>query len=154
MVELALAGMNGLAASDLERSAAAPSFTVETLRRLHAEHEALDLWLVLGGDSLEDVPAWREPEEIGRLARLAVYPRPGFDSLGGEGRARPPIVARWEEAGRVRRLAGPPLDLSSSEIRRRAALGRSLRFLVPESVRGYILEQGLYRQRSAPSAEA
>jgi nicotinate-nucleotide adenylyltransferase len=145
MVELAVEGLDGLCASDLERDARHPSFTVETLRRLRAEAAEAELWLILGADSLEDIPNWREPEEIGRLARLAVYPRPGWGADLAELADRVPLTRRWQAEGRIRLLAGPPIDLSASAIRARAADGRSLRFLVTDAVRRFICEHDLYR---------
>lgn len=137
MIELAVGGCEGLEASDLERDPDQPSYTVETLRRLASRHgERPEIWLVLGGDSLRELPGWREPEEIARLARLAVLARPGESSAD----AVPP---GW----RVDWLSGPRIRLSSSEVRERAAHGRSLRFLVPEAVRSYIEREGIYRSR-------
>ncbi len=151
MVELAVEEIDGFEASDLEREDGHPNFTVETLRRLRSSHPADDeFWLLLGGDSLEEITSWREPEAIVELARLAVYPRPGW-SAGIDPAAaalRVPPVADWERNGRIRWIPGPPLRLSSSEIRDRAAQGRSLRFLVPEGARLYLLERGLYRERA------
>jgi len=154
MVRLALRGNPGFELAELERDAARPSYTVETLRRLRAAPEPIDdLWLLLGGDSLEEIDTWREPEEIARLARLAVYPRPGWKA--GFAAAASPVpshAARWAEEGRLRFLDGPPIDLSATAIRERAAAGRSLRFLVPEPVRRFIVERGLYADRAAPPA--
>lgn len=154
MVELAVTGLDGLAASDLERDADHPSFTVETLRRLRSAEAGAELWLILGADSLEDIPNWREPEEIGRLAQIAVYPRPGWTGELALLADRAPLTRRWRAEGRIHLLDGPPVDLSASEIRRRAAAGRSLRFLVTEEVRRFILEQRLYRGAEAGPADA
>lgn len=145
MVRLALAGLDGYGVSDVERDPARPSWTVETLRTLLAVGSAPDeAWLLLGADSLEELPTWREPEEIVRLARLAVYPRPGWE-VATDASLLPPAQAAWHAAGRLVLLEGPRLALSSSEIRDRARAGRSLRFLVPEAVRCFIAAHGLYR---------
>lgn len=145
MVRLAVDGTDGFTASAIERDPARPSWTVETLRRLLAQPEAPeDTWLLLGADSLEDMPTWREPAEIVRLARLAVYPRPGWDAATSLA-SLSPVQEAWRAAGRLVLLDGPRLALSSSEIRERARQGRSLRFLVPEPVRSFIAARGLYR---------
>lgn len=148
MVALAIEGVPGFELSDLERDDEQPNFTVETLRRLR-ERNLLgdDGWLLLGGDSLEEISTWREPEAIVRLVRLAVYARPGWTagSPDDDPALRPPAVAAWEREGRIRWIPGPPLLLSSSEIRDRVARGRSIRYLVPEPVRGFIDARGLYR---------
>ncbi|MFN8549405.1 MAG: nicotinate-nucleotide adenylyltransferase [Candidatus Eisenbacteria bacterium] len=143
MVALAAEESDGLFASDLERDAGVPSFTVATLRRLRAQEPEAELWLILGGDSLRDLPTWREPEEIVRLARIAVYPRPGED----EASANPPAQLLGASATH---LPGPRVHLASTEIRARVAAGRSIRFLVPRAVERYIEERGLY----LPATEA
>ena len=146
MVELGIGESPGLVVSRIEEGVE-PSFTVETLERVARLHPGAELWLVIGGDSLRDLPTWREPEEIVRRARLAVLPRPveggaAFEEL-------PPVPA----GARVDWLDGPRLDLSSTALRRRVQRGESIRFLVPEPVRAYIEASGLYRD-SSRSGEA
>lgn len=137
MCRLALEGVPGLEASDLEQDPDRPSFTVESLRGIAGWlPPGSELWLLLGGDSLRDLPSWREPEEIQRLARLAVYAR---DRVLPDASSTIPVT--W--------LPGPRLELSSTEIRERVRLARSIRFLVPEPVRGFIRDQGLYRGGAA-----
>jgi nicotinate-nucleotide adenylyltransferase len=148
MVRLAIGDAEGLVVSGIERDPARPSWTVETLRRLlTAAGAPEEIWLLLGADSLEELPTWREPEEIVRLARLAVYPRPGWDAATMVASLSPAQEA-WRAAGRLVLLEGPRLALSSSEIRERSRQGRSLRFLVPEPVRSFIAIHGLYRDEA------
>jgi nicotinate-nucleotide adenylyltransferase len=148
MVRLAVGDTAGFTVSGIERDPARPSWTVETLRLLLAQPEAPEeTWLLLGADSLEELPTWREPEEIIRLARLAVYPRPGWDAATSPASLSPAQDA-WRAAGRLVLLDGPRLALSSSEIRERTRQGRSLRFLVPEPVRSFIAVHGLYRDET------
>jgi nicotinate-nucleotide adenylyltransferase len=145
MVRLAVGDTEGFGVSAIERDPARPSWTVETLRRLLAQPEApKEPWLLLGADSLEELPTWREPEEIVRLVRLAVYPRPRWNAATTQA-ALSPAQEAWRAAGRLVLLDGPRLALSSSEIRERTRQGRSLRFLVPEQVRSFITVHGLYR---------
>ncbi|MBK8230560.1 MAG: nicotinate (nicotinamide) nucleotide adenylyltransferase [Candidatus Eisenbacteria bacterium] len=143
MVELALAGAEPLRASDFEREDDRPSFTVETLRRLTASAPEDRFVLLLGSDSLRDLPGWREPREISRLAELAVYPRPGEEeSLISEGER---VTTGGDDPITARLLEGPRLRLSSTEVRARVRAGRSIRFLVPPAVARYIQAHGLYR---------
>jgi len=137
MVELGIDGSPGLAASRIEQGVT-PSFTVETLQRVAGLHPEAELWLVIGGDSLRELPTWRDPDEILRRARLAVLPRPGDGFSTDE---LPPVPA----GARVDWLDGPRLHLSSTALRRRVERGESIRFLVPEKVRAYIEDAGLYR---------
>ena len=135
MVRAAIAGNGRFEASDVEIARGSVSYTVDTLRQL-ADGGA-DLALVLGGDSLRGFPSWREPDEIARLARLVVYRRPGDGVDAGS------LTDRL--ADRVELVDGPLLDVSSTELRARIAAGRTVRYLVPDAVRGVIEAEGLYR---------
>lgn len=161
MVELAVEGVPGLAASRLEEGAE-PSFTIDTLDRVAKLHPGADVWLVIGSDSLRDLPTWRAPEEIVRRARLAVLPRAGLDlpALRQEGLIPTGQIVPGEEesppvpAGtRVDWLDGPRLHLSSSALRLRVQRGESIRFLVPEPVRVYVESAGLYRDALTGAGE-
>lgn len=116
----------GVSRIELDREG--PSYTIDTLEALRDEGE---LYLILGSDALADFPRWRQAERIAQLAHLLVADRPGAPT--------PPrnIPHTLFDA--------PRLDLSSRELRARAARGRSLRYLVPNVVWRYIEERGLYR---------
>jgi len=134
MVTRAIAGIPGLEVSDLEANRAEPSYTWDTLDRLRREYPKASFWLVLGGDSLRDLPTWRHPERIMSHARLAVLPRPGDAEF-------PAVPA----GAQVDWLDGPRIQLSSTEIRTRVRQGRSIRFLVPDSTREYLEAASLYQ---------
>lgn len=97
MVELALLDEPGLFASALELSPGRPSYTVDTLRRLAAEHPDWRLHLLLGADSFRDLETWREWREIVTLARLVVLARPGVAAAP----RRETIDAVWIEDAQV-----------------------------------------------------
>lgn len=130
MVRLAVRGRARLEASDLELRRPAPSYTVDTLREIGREEgPGTELVLLLGADALADFPRWREAAEVRRLAAVAACARPGFP---------PP-------AGVDSILLADTPDVSSTEVRRRAAAAENLSGLVPEDVAVYIAERGLYR---------
>ena len=133
LVRAAVAGNERFEVSDAEVARGDVSYTVDTVRAL-AERGGGDLALILGADSLAGFASWREPRAILALARLVVYGRPGAD-LGDV----PPWVM-----DRVTRVAGPLIDLSSTEIRARIGAGRTVRYLVPDAVRAEIAARGLY----------
>jgi nicotinate-nucleotide adenylyltransferase len=142
MLELAIAGNRSFEAGRLELARGGTSYTVDTLLALRTERGpgADDPWLVLSAEALAELPTWREPDRILELSRLAVVPRGGFAVLDG-GWVTRHFPGREE---RVRFLAGPLLPISGSVVRRRAAAGRSVRYLVPEDVARYIAEHRLY----------
>ncbi|HEX5725282.1 MAG TPA: nicotinate-nucleotide adenylyltransferase [Longimicrobiaceae bacterium] len=135
MVRAAIAGDPRFEADDLELRRAGPSYTVDTLRALHGREPGGELFFLVGADILRDLPLWREPEAVARLARLAVLTRAG-EALppGGVLDAVPVPVTR--------------VDLSATEVRRRVAAGETIRYLVPEAVRAIIEREGLYRGSS------
>jgi nicotinate-nucleotide adenylyltransferase len=147
LCRLAVGDDDRLEVSTLEVDRGGASFTVDTLRTfddLEAEH---DLIFIVGGDMAQSLPAWREPEAILALARLAVAER--------EGVRREDIARRLEplHAGdRVLFFDMPRIDISSSAIRRRVAEGRPIRYLVPDAVAAAIAERGLYRQAAGRPA--
>lgn len=131
MLELAVAGEARFSVSRVELDREGPSYTVDTLAAFAG---ADDLFLILGGDAVAELPRWKEPDRIAQLATLVVAERPGAP----------------ERAAFV--FDAPRLDISSRELRARAARGRSLRYLVPDPVWRYIEGRGLYRVE-APSSE-
>jgi nicotinate-nucleotide adenylyltransferase len=141
LCRLAVAGDERFKVSSLEVDRGGASFTVDTLKELHDVEPEHELTFIVGGDMAQSLPAWREPETILALARLAVAER--------EGVRREDIVRRLEslhDGSRVVFFEMPRIDISSSSIRRRVAEGRSVRYLVPDAVAESIAEQGLYRQ--------
>ena len=114
-------------------------YTTDTLRALSTRYADHDLVFLMGSDSLLQLETWHEPEELLTLCSLAVAPRPG-DSPEAIAAA----AARWGDQ-RVTLLDLPPLDVSSTDLRGRAAARRPIRYLVPHRVEQYILETGLYR---------
>jgi nicotinate-nucleotide adenylyltransferase len=141
LCRLAVAGDERFEVSSLEVDRGGASFTVDTLRELHDVEPEHDLTFIVGGDMAQSLPAWREPEAILALARLAVAER--------EGVRREDIARRLEslhDGSRVVFFDMPRIDISSSSIRRRVAEGRPVRYLVPDAVAEAIAEHGLYRQ--------
>jgi nicotinate-nucleotide adenylyltransferase len=141
LCRLAVAGDDRFEVSTLEIERGGASFTVDTLRELHDVEPEHDLTFIVGGDMAQSLPAWREPEAILALARLAVAER--------EGVRREDIARRLESLHRGDRVVFfdmPRIDVSSSSIRRRVADGRPIRYLVPDAVAAAIAEHGLYRE--------
>jgi nicotinate-nucleotide adenylyltransferase len=130
MLELAVAGTPGLSIEPIELERAGPSYTVDTLRALHAREPGIELVLLLGADAAVDLPAWREAGEIPRLARVVVFARPGstVPSL--------PSISCTVQV--------PAIDISATGIRQRVREGRSIRHWVPDPVAEYVLSHRLY----------
>ena len=141
MVEVAIAGNPGFEVSRMELDRAGPSYTVDTLAALHAADPETRLALILSAESFAGLPTWNEAERILTLADVIVAPRFGYDEVDGS------FLARQFPSSRAQAvfLDGPRVWLSASEIRQRAAAGRSVRYLVPDAVAAYIGDHGLYQ---------
>lgn len=144
MLELAIAGHESFRVSTLEIDRGGVSYTVETLQTLHLQDPQAELFLLMGADSLRDLITWREPAEILRLAlpivvRRAGAPEPDFTILAA--------LASPERCEEIRscQVEMPIVELSSTDLRARAAAGRSLRYRTPRAVEKYIETAGLYR---------
>lgn len=145
MTRLAITGDPLFELSLIEIERAGPSYTVESLVELREIYGPdARLFLVMAADSLAAIDTWREPDRILTLAEWAVAPRPGTATP-----ERDTLDARFgEAASRIHLLDGPGLDISSSEIRRRVASRRAIRYLVPRAVEELIAERQLYRRRA------
>ncbi len=138
MLRLAIEGNGAFAISDIELRREGPTYTADTLEALAGERLDDAFWFILGADALADLPNWREPERIVKHAMLAVAPRDVREVNAAE--LNIPALA-----GRLQLFDCPRLAISSTEIRERAAAGRSIRYLVPDAVAAYIEQHNLYR---------
>jgi nicotinate-nucleotide adenylyltransferase len=137
----AVAGDERLGVCDLEIVRGGASYTVATLRELHEREPEDHLTFILGGDTALGLPSWREPEAVLELATLAVAERHGASREAVEARLREAFAGRAS----VEFFDMPRIDISSSEIRRRVAGGRTIRHLVPGPVAERIEQGRLYR---------
>ncbi|UGS37531.1 Nicotinate-nucleotide adenylyltransferase [Capillimicrobium parvum] len=140
LCEAAVAGDERLRVSRLELDRPGPSYTVDTLKAIHATSPGDDLTFIVGGDMAASLPEWRQPEELLELAALGVAER-------GETRRRE-IMQRISGLRavdeRVRFFSMPRIDVSSTDIRDRVRAGRPVRYLVPDDVARLIRARGLY----------
>lgn len=154
MCRLLVEGARGLSACALEIERDGPSYTVDTLRAIHASHPDVHLMFIVGADTASTLPSWREPTELLTLADLAVAAREGagrrgvLDVLTPLLAARPPIMGD-RSSTEVRFLSMPVTEVSSSMARERVERGDPIEDLVGPGVAGYIAEHGLYRSRTA-----
>lgn len=132
----AVDGVPGLGVCDLEVRRGGPSYTVDTLRELDGSDA---LTFIVGGDMATSLPAWHEPAEVLRRARLGVAER-------GEHRraAVEDVLSRYPGAD-VAYFAMPRIDISSTDVRARLGAGLDVRHLVGAGVAAIIEERGLYR---------
>lgn len=143
MLRLAIAGRPQLEISLVEIERGGVSYTVDTLRRLVQEEPAAEYFFLMGADSLAELPAWREPTEICRLATPLVVRRAGAEAPDFAALARL-VTAEQLAAIRALEVEMPATPISSSEIRRLIVEGGEWRSLVPPGVAEYIEAHGIY----------
>ena len=142
MVKLAISSNPAFSLSLSEVERPGPTYTVDTLEQLLGElGYDTQLFLLLGWDSVAELPAWKAPYRVSKMATVVAFPRPGFTK---------PEIAALEKvmpgiAERMVSLDEPYLEISSTGIRKRIADGGSVRYLVPDAVGQYISEYRLYK---------
>lgn len=128
-----------VSAIELERPG--PSYSIDTVSKLiqlYGEHT--EFYFITGADAVQDLPTWEKIDKLLTMCHFIAATRPGCLSglddviryFGVQGRER------------IHRLATPELEISSTDIRDRVRNGRSIKYIVPESVENYILKEGLY----------
>lgn len=144
MARLAIAANPHFSATDIEIARSGPSYTVDTLAQLRLERPDADLFVILGIDALREIDRWHQPRRLFQMAQVIGMARPGA-SLD-------PSVLNAAIPGasdRLRMLDSALIDISGTDIRRRASAGESLRYRVPPSVEAYIRAEGLYSGAAA-----
>lgn len=160
MVRLATAGNRSFDVLDTESVKPAKSYTVETLEVLLNCYAGSELYFMLGIDAFLDIPNWWMPEKLVSMVNFAVISRPGrkfedllssphldvergdlkaLDDSGGEFK-----IIRSKSLKETALVKITPIDISSSDIRRRVRAGQSVKYLLPESVESFIISNKLY----------
>jgi nicotinate-nucleotide adenylyltransferase len=144
MLRLATGGHEAFLVSTLEIDRGGVSYTVDTLEAIHRDQPETELFLLMGADSLADLPTWREPGRICELAspmvaRRAGAPDPDYAALA------PLFSPDRLEAVRRHCVEMPTIDLRATDLRRRIETGQSIRYRTPRAVEKYIESQGLYK---------
>ncbi len=124
---------------ELERSG--PSYTIDTAEALLAEYgQQTELYFIIGADTVGELHTWHDIDKLLKICQFVAATRPGslcsidkvIDYFGVNGR------------NSIHRLATPELEISSTDIREKVRLGRSIKYIVPESVEMYIKKEEFY----------
>lgn len=129
-----------VSAIEMERSG--PSYTIDTVRELVSQYgERTEFFFITGADAVADLPTWNNIENLLDICHFVGATRPGCISMIDS------VIQYFGNKGcqRIHRLTIPELEISSTDIRDRVRKGRSIKYIVPESVEQYILKEGLYR---------
>ena len=135
MVRMAIRENDKFDSSDLEIKQQDTSYTYRTIESFHDKYPGCRLFFLIGADNFVEFHKWKHPDRIVDLARLVVMTRPSHDPTQGD-----PEFARAAKF-----ISVPDIEITSTEIRSRIKRGKSIRYLVPETVREYILRHRLYQ---------
>jgi nicotinate-nucleotide adenylyltransferase len=133
LVQLAIEGEKNLKASDIEFKLPKPSYTVDTLAYLQEKYPANEFAIIMGSDSLQNLPKWKNYQWLLQHYPIYVYRRPEQETI--------PV---YPEALSIRVMQAPLLPISSTTIRQNIREGKSIRYLVPDAVREEIEKSGYY----------
>jgi nicotinate-nucleotide adenylyltransferase len=161
MARLAVGESTRIEVKDLEGRRAGLSYSIETLREFHAAYGSdVQLFFILGMDAFVEINTWREYQKLFDLAHFVVIRRPGSSpndmqsvllSFGLRASQTPDPGTFTLSSGKSLMLRSTTfIDVSSTRIRQLAGTGKSIRFLLPDSVMEYIGENGLYRNYGNP----
>jgi nicotinate-nucleotide adenylyltransferase len=136
MLEAAIAGNPAFRFEDIELLREGVSYTIDTVITLQKQYPDVMFYWIVGSDMVKDLPNWRKIDELAERISFVGLERPDQPS---DDSSLPSFIRR-----RLLRAAMPPIGISSSEIRRRLKEGRSVRYMIPESVLELIQKDGLY----------
>ena len=140
MVRLAIVPYPHFALSRIDVDRAGPTYTAETMALLHEQYgDTVELYFIMGLDSLANILTWHAPDKLIEVCRLAVFYRPGFTADITVLEKKLPGLRE-----RVILLPSPALDIAASDLQRRIRAGESVANLVPDAVVAYIAEHRLY----------
>jgi len=134
LVKTAVEGENNLRASDIEFKLPKPSYTADTLAYLQEKYPSYQFSIIMGSDSFQNLPKWKNYKHILQHYPIYIYLRPKHES-----------VPDYREAKKVTILEAPLLPISSTHIRKNIKEGKSIRYLLPDAVKEEIERNGYYR---------
>ena len=152
LLQLAIAGEPALDIDSRELQREGPSYMVDTLESLRAEHGDEPLCLALGMDAFAGLDSWHRWRDIGRLCHLVLMQRPGNDwprdgavaDWARQARVNEVAALKKQSAGCIASVAVTQLEISSTRIRALLAAGRSPRYLMPDAVLEHIQQENWY----------
>ncbi|MBI5371085.1 MAG: nicotinate-nucleotide adenylyltransferase [Sphingobacteriales bacterium] len=133
LVKLATGQDNRIKASEIEFGLPKPSYTINTLTYLAEKYPEHEFCIIMGSDSFQNLPKWKNAELIIRDHEIYVYPRPGF-----------PVESHT--GAKLHIVGAPLLQLSATHIRKCIAEGKSVRYMVPDMVLEEIEKGGYYKK--------
>jgi nicotinate-nucleotide adenylyltransferase len=142
MALLATGGHERFEVSRWELERPGPSYSIDTISHFRSVWPEAELFFITGADAILEILTWHRHQEVIRACQFIAVTRPGYD-LAQLHKRLPPEYTR-----RIAPLTAPGMDTSSTEVRRRVAAGKTIRYLVPEAVEAYIRKHRLYLEEA------
>lgn len=155
MTQLAVAGNPQFEVSRVEIDRSGPSYTIDTIRLLQKEYADAILFFICGADMALDLPTWYDVDSLLGACQFVAVARPGYDLTQLANKLGP---LYHKHSANLHVLNVPGVDIAATDIRLRLQQGESVRYLVPDAVLEYAVNQGIYREPLAenqvlPAAE-
>jgi len=157
MVRLAIEGNPSFSFSDVENQRAGKSYSIETVKYFQDKYlKSIEVYFIIGQDAFQAIQTWKDWKKLLLLCNFAILTRPGYENLGLSGILPEDFTAQFVYDEAEEGYRGPSghmiyvrqvtfLDISSSDIRARIRQGKSVTYLIPDSVRHYIQKNNLYQ---------
>ncbi len=142
MVKLAIADNPSFFVSDMEISRTGNTYTCDTLEKIKQEKPLNESYFIMGADCLYTIEKWKNPQKIFDYCTILTAVRNGIDNSLIHERCNY-LTSKYH--AKIRLLSFPETAISSTHIKQLIKDGKSIRYMVPETVRKYIEENGLYR---------
>lgn len=133
LVQLAIEGEKNMRAIDIEFKLPKPSYTIDTLTYLQEKYPSYQFSVIMGSDSFQNIARWKNYERLLKNYPILVYRRPGHLALPEYPHSK------------ITQLEAPLLEISATQIRNNIKQGKSIRYLVPDSVKEEIEKNGYYK---------
>ena len=143
MTQIAAEGYAPFEVSDIEVNRPGNTYSFETLEELKAQNPGADLFFIVGADTVCAMRTWREPARIFAVCTILAAMRE--DQVNPERLREETLSLERDFGARIYPVSIPNIGISSTQIRERAALGKSIHYLVPDPLESYIIETGIYK---------
>jgi len=140
LAQLAIQNDDQIKVSDIEFKLPKPSYTIDTLTYLQEKFPQHQFYVIMGGDSFQNLPKWKNFEALVKNYEFIVYRRPGFDIIDDYG-------------AKLQYLEAPMLELSATLIRNNCKDGITIKYLVPEDVRLEIERCNYFKEEGAKAPD-
>lgn len=145
MISLAINSNKYFEISSIEIDRMGTTYTIDTIMELREEFQEDEIYFIIGSDILFEIEKWKRFKELAELCKFAMLYRPGKED---DDLDRKINELKLTYEFQFKKIKSPLIEISSTEIRKRVKNKLSIKYLVPESVEGYILKHNLYSKES------